>query len=302
MGYVLLGILAGIGLPVQTSVNNRLKPRVGGPERTSLISFFVGSVFLLLWVLATEGTARLPVDRTAGYPFWIWTGGAFGVCFLLGNLFLISRVGSANTVIYPVVGQIIMGLLVDHFGWFMSDVQKLTILRAMGGALVLVGMLVITGTGKEAGTESRPGSWQAPVIGIGIGALSAAQTAINARLGTALDNPIQAALVSFSVGTVLLLMICLLPGVRKQPAGEEHIPVWTWLGGVLGAFFVLSNLFVAGRIGTGIAVVASLTGTVAGGLIIDQFGWLGTPVRRITARKGLGLLLMMAGVIMVRLL
>ena len=108
MGYVLLGILAGIGLPVQTSVNNRLKPRVGGPERTSLISFFVGSVFLLLWVLATEGTARLPVDRTAGYPFWIWTGGAFGVCFLLGNLFLISRVGSANTVIYPVVGQIIM--------------------------------------------------------------------------------------------------------------------------------------------------------------------------------------------------
>lgn len=221
MGYVLLGILAGIGLPVQTSVNNRLKPRVGGPERTSLISFFVGSVFLLLWVLATEGTARLPVDRTAGYPFWIWTGGAFGVCFLLGNLFLISRVGSANTVIYPVVGQIIMGLLVDHFGWFMSDVQKLTILRAMGGALVLVGMLVITGTGKEAGTESRPGSWQAPVIGIGIGALSAAQTAINARLGTALDNPIQAALVSFSVGTVLLLMICLFPGVRKQPAGRN---------------------------------------------------------------------------------
>ena len=230
MGYVLLGILAGIGLPVQTSVNNRLKPRVGGPERTSLISFFVGSVFLLLWVLATEGTARLPVDRTAGYPFWIWTGGAFGVCFLLGNLFLISRVGSANTVIYPVVGQIIMGLLVDHFGWFMSDVQKLTILRAMGGALVLVGMLVITGTGKEAGTESRPGSWQAPVIGIGIGALSAAQTAINARLGNALDNPIQAALVSFSVGTVLLLMICLLPGVRKQPAGEEHVPVWTCCG------------------------------------------------------------------------
>lgn len=302
MGYVLLGILAGIGLPVQTSVNNRLKPRVGGPERTSLISFFVGSVFLLLWVLITEGTARLPFDRTAGYPFWIWTGGAFGVCFLLGNLFLISRVGSANTVIYPVVGQIIMGLLVDHFGWFMADVQKLTILRALGGTLVLVGMLVITGTGKEPGSEKKFVSWQVPVIGIGIGMLSAAQTAINARLGAALDNPVQAALVSFSVGAILLLFICLLPGVRKQPAGKEPVPVWTWFSGVLGAFFVLTNLYVAGRIGTGIAVVASLTGTVTGGLLIDQYGWLGTPVRKITTRKCLGLLMMMAGVVMVRLL
>lgn len=302
MLYVLLGFLAGIGLPVQTSVNNRLKGKVGGPERTSLISFFVGSIFLLLWVLVTEGSIALPFAKTAGYPFWIWTGGAFGVCFLLGNLFLISRVGSANTVIYPVAGQILMGLMVDHFGWFMSDVQRLTILRVAGGILVLAGMLVITREKNDSAAGGRSGGWLAPAVGITIGILSAAQTAINARLGVALGNSVQAGLVSFSVGTVLLLLICLLPQVRKVPVGKEKVPAWSWFGGVLGAFFVLSNLYVAGRIGTGVAVVASLTGTVAGGLLIDQFGWIGAEVKKITVRKCLGLLMMMAGVVMVRLL
>ena len=43
-----------------------------------------------------------------------------------------TRLGSVQTIIFPVLGQILMGLLIDHFGLMRSDVNPLTLLRVAG--------------------------------------------------------------------------------------------------------------------------------------------------------------------------
>ncbi|MBJ7525567.1 DMT family transporter, partial [Lactobacillus sp. CRM56-2] len=48
---ILVGLAIGIGLPMQTSINSRLRYSVGSPFGSSLISFAVGSLFLALMTL-----------------------------------------------------------------------------------------------------------------------------------------------------------------------------------------------------------------------------------------------------------
>lgn len=304
MGYALLGLLAGIVLPVQTGVNTRLKEKIGTSERSACVSFVVGTLFLILTLLVTGKTQF----HTQGDSlWWIWIGGALGVVFLVSNLYIYPYLGGAMTVILPAAGQIFMGLLVDHFGWFQSEVHALSFLRAAGALVVLIGVVVnsLDNGGREERKESGKLLWLVSLVGIAIGMISAAQTAINARLGIVLNDPVQAATVSFSLGAVLLILLCLFPYQRKVPygvPGEKKGPAWIWLGGILGTIFVLTNLYVAGKIGTGMAVIASLTGTMIGGIVIDHLGVLGAEKKPVTLQKIGGTLLVLVGAVMVRLL
>ena len=106
---ILLGILVGLALPVQTSVNNKLRDKVGTPYNSSLVSFIISTVFLACLLLVTGQGFHLPMDQLAGEPFWVWLGGLCGVVFLTANVILLTKLGSAETVILPVLGQLLMG-------------------------------------------------------------------------------------------------------------------------------------------------------------------------------------------------
>ena len=65
---ILLGILVGLALPVQTSVNNKLRDKVGTPYNSSLVSFIISTVFLACLLLVTGQGFHLPMDQLAGSP------------------------------------------------------------------------------------------------------------------------------------------------------------------------------------------------------------------------------------------
>lgn len=74
-----------------------------------------------------------------------------------------------------------------------------------------------------------------------------------------------------------------------------------WLGGIIGALFVLGNAFLVPQIGTGLAVVIVLVSLMIGSLLIDQFGWLESQRNPLTLAQLLGLIVMIAGVALIRL-
>ena len=83
------GIIVGLCLPVQTSVNVRLRARLGSPFLASLVSFAVATVFLAVLVVIEKGTLLLPLADILREPLWIWGGGLCGVIFLTGNILLL---------------------------------------------------------------------------------------------------------------------------------------------------------------------------------------------------------------------
>ena len=103
---IILGFLAGVGLPIQTSVNTRLRKKVGSPFNAALVSFLVGLLFLSALLLVTGQGLHIPFAQLLDEPAWIWIGGICGVVFLTGNILLFLKLGGVQTVVLPVLGQI----------------------------------------------------------------------------------------------------------------------------------------------------------------------------------------------------
>lgn len=309
MVSIIVGLAAGFGLPVQTSVNAKLRRQVGSPFRASFISFTVSLVFLIALLVVTGQGLALPWERMFDEPFWIWGGGVCGVIFLTGNILIFPKLGGVQTVVLPVMGQVLMGLLIDHFAWFASEQDSLTIMRAIGAVLVVFGVFVISaakaGKAAEEKEKERKGLslWQ--VLGVVIGMMISIQTAINGHVGQIMGSPIRASVVSFVVGVGILFTACAIQLVKEGGArGKINLkgPWWMWIGGILGALYNLANVFLSHQVGTGMAVTILLVGSTTGGLLVDQIGLFGAPRQSITKKKIAGVVIMLAGAACIRLL
>ncbi|MFB9768478.1 DMT family transporter [Lactiplantibacillus modestisalitolerans] len=301
MGWLLLGIVIGIGLPVQTGVNTRLRDQLG-TWRASCTSFAIGSGCLLVgWGVTAPMVRPVAWAQLACQPGWLWLGGLLGVAYLTGNLLLFLRLGAVQTVLFPIAGQVLMGLLIDQFGWFQAARVPLTGWRVAGALLVMAGITLTVITPQSPRVTTQPRAWGWQLLGILLGMLSASQTAINGRLGLVLHSAVAAALISFLVGTAALALIV---GLARTSTPVHHpvTPWWAWTGGFLGALYVLGNVSLMQRLGTGLTVMIVLVGLVTGSLLIDQLGWLGAPKRAVTSRQLVGLSLMLIGVAAIRLI
>jgi transporter family-2 protein len=111
-----------------------------------------------------------------------------------------------------------------------------------------------------------------PLIG---GAMIAVQAPVNARLRSVLGSPVGSATVSFAAGLVILFAVLVAVGDAGRLGGVGGGPWWAYLGGALGAFFVVATLLAAPRVGVTTTFVSVVLGQVAAATLIDRFGWLG---------------------------
>lgn len=145
--------------------------------------------------------------------------------------------------------------------------------------------------------------WSGLLVGAGVaaGMLIAAQGAINGRLASHVGGPIQAALISFSVGWIVLFALNI--ALRHSiPAGQAvaAVPWWAWLGGALGAFMVAMAATAVPRIGVAAWVSAVIAGQLMAAVVYDQLGAFGQPVRDITWPRVAGVLMLAGGVYLIR--
>lgn len=144
-----IGVLSGFGFPLQTCVNVKLRKYIGSALFASFVSFGVSLLFLLCLLPIFEADIFLPLVQLFHEPLWIWIGGLCGVTVIVGNIILFPRLGSRETVIFPILGQILMGLAIDHFGSFHAPEIPLTVGRFIGAAIVFLGCIAVS-SGKAA--------------------------------------------------------------------------------------------------------------------------------------------------------
>ncbi|ADL12726.1 DMT family transporter [Acetohalobium arabaticum] len=127
------------------------------------------------------------------------------------------------------------------------------------------------------------------------------QIGINSQLQLFLNNPVQAALVSFSVGTISLLLYSVIAGY-DWPTLQEALqtPWWIWIGGVLGAIYVFSTIFLAPKLGATVLISLIITGQLITSLILDHYGFLGFPQQAINPWRILGVILLIIGAVLIR--
>jgi bacterial/archaeal transporter family-2 protein len=129
------------------------------------------------------------------------------------------------------------------------------------------------------------------------GALIPVQAAANAALSKSIQGNVPfAAMMLFAVAgaaTAVTLVLAGNPVPRLAELGGA--PWWSYVGGLIVAFYVLTITFLAPRIGIGTAITLIVTGQILAALAIDHFGLLRSLVFQLTPSRLAGALLMIVG-------
>jgi transporter family-2 protein len=140
--YFLLALVAGAMMPTQAAINNKLAGYVQSPISAAFISFFIGTVGLFIYLIAS-GTPIGSLFYIKEAPPVAWLGGLLGAFFVTCTVVLAPRIGVAMTFSLIVAGQMLITLVLDHFGFLGVPVKEISLARVFGVLLITVGVVII---------------------------------------------------------------------------------------------------------------------------------------------------------------
>ncbi|HDP5792553.1 TPA: DMT family transporter [Staphylococcus aureus] len=293
--FYIIGVLVGMLIPIQTSVNSRLSLYTKSPFYTSFISFSVGTICLIvlnIFINPDVFSLHFFSNQTFNYTWFV--GGLLGVGYLTGNLLLLPKLGATLTVIATVAGQIIMGVIIDTFGLFGATVHDFNLIKAIGVLLLIVGIITMNQFNKNnlLLTDQKYLLF-CLLLGFIFGFFPPIQTTINSALASHTHSPAFASLVSFTIGSITLLILTAIFNRSLKPI--------YFTGGILGMAFVTANIILMPHMGAALTTLIGMFGQILMGILIDHFGLFGSPKIAMTSRKTIGLLCILTGIILLRL-
>jgi transporter family-2 protein len=133
------------------------------------------------------------------------------------------------------------------------------------------------------------------------GGCIALQAAANGALRHQLGDARYAAFFSIC-GTMLTAMVFMLATRPAFPsvADVRTAPWWMWIGGPLGALFVLAGAALTPRLGAATYITAVIAGQVLFSLLLDNYGLMNVPQQGMTTGRLAGGILVVGGVLLVR--
>ena len=111
------------------------------------------------------------------------------------------------------------------------------------------------------------------------GAILPIQGAVNALLRADLGAPLAVCAVSFGVATAGMVLVLLLTAIstktpKPQMRALPSMPLWGWLGGFIGAYYVVTVFIAIPEIGIAATVGLTIVGQQLVSMLVDRFGLL----------------------------
>lgn len=132
------GALQAWGPPMNGALRNALT----NPWLASVVSFLPVVAFLFV-VMVCFPRPMPTADGVAAMPWWAPLGGLVGAVAVVVGLFFVDKVGAGPLAGLTITANILMSLLIDHFGMFGMPVHSLNVWRAIGGALMAAGIVLV---------------------------------------------------------------------------------------------------------------------------------------------------------------
>jgi len=125
-----------------------------------------------------------------------------------------------------------------------------------------------------------------------VGAVLTVMSLLNSRLSAAAGS-VAGIIVIHAVGLVAAAVVL---AIAREPRRPGRLPLYAYLGGVLGVGTVFATVYSFNELGASLAVALALLGQTVCSIVIDATGFLGRPVYPLSARRLPGILLAAAGI------
>lgn len=145
-GWMALAAACGALLPVQGALNVSFVGVVGAPLAVALTSFVVAALGMGAVCLGMHGVGARGRPHAQGLgkmPWWGWSGGLVGACYVTGVFTAMPRIGAAATIGFTIAGQQLVSLLIDRYGLLGLPGGPVPRARLAGAIALLGGVLSI---------------------------------------------------------------------------------------------------------------------------------------------------------------
>ena len=138
--FWLIALVMGGMTAIYLPMNGVVARYLGSALLANIPFYLLGTITtLLLFTLTGDFSA---VTRFQDVPSDLDLSGFVSAFLVFGSTFLISRLGAGPFFVLFVAGQIIMALLVSHFGLLASPQDPITLKKGLGALLLLVGVVL----------------------------------------------------------------------------------------------------------------------------------------------------------------
>ena len=145
LALMLAALIGGGLIPIQGLVNVRLAKILNDPIQSSFISF-LGALVVLSLVLLTLRTGIPSWQQLRQAPWYVFTGGLFGAIFVTMVLVLAPHIGMTNTLAATIAGQLVISVVLDHFGVLHLPRQAINLPRVAGCLGLMLSLYLIQKT------------------------------------------------------------------------------------------------------------------------------------------------------------
>ncbi|GAB4420260.1 MAG: DMT family transporter [Anaerolineae bacterium] len=132
---ILIGLLGGVSVGLQGPIAGAMSQRVGS-SASSFIVHISGAILSGLLLAARGGET---IQNWRGLPWYMLGSGVFGLILYLTLTHTLPRLGATTAVTLIIVGQLVMGMLIDQFGWFGVALRPIDGWRVVAVVLLLAG-------------------------------------------------------------------------------------------------------------------------------------------------------------------
>ena len=138
--WLILAVVLGAAISIYMPMNGAIAKVAGSPIVANVLFYFVG-LLTSLALLGLFGDFKTLLKLKNLPPFLLITG-VMSALMVLGTIFLLPQLGAGKLFLLQIVGQIIMALIVSHFGLFESAQDPITLQKIIGAAFLVVGALI----------------------------------------------------------------------------------------------------------------------------------------------------------------
>jgi transporter family-2 protein len=142
MGYwlvILIGLIGGVAVGIQSPIAGAMGQKVGGTA-SSFIIHLSGMIFSGI-LLFLSGGEKIREWRTL--PWYMLGAGIFGLILYQTISVTLPRLGSTMMITLIIIGQLLVGVIIDHFGLLGVATRHMDVSRAIGIIVLFIGGYLI---------------------------------------------------------------------------------------------------------------------------------------------------------------
>jgi bacterial/archaeal transporter family-2 protein len=127
-------------LPFRQPLTRLLGKAIKLPSFAALIPFLLGIIPLFVYYLIESRGFRQ--GSSSGLKWWYFLGGIMSALYVFTITWTVPKLGATIVLSATIVGQVSLGLLVDHYGWLEQKIP-VSLWRMLGTGMVILGAVFL---------------------------------------------------------------------------------------------------------------------------------------------------------------